>query len=60
MIELHNKFNIKRIDLLKKRKEREKIINDGHLPDFLTTTSEIRSQDWKVAPVPEDFTKQKS
>ena len=59
LIELHNKFNTKRIDLLEKRKEREKLINNGHLPDFLTSTSEIRNQDWKVAPVPEDLQNRK-
>ena len=59
LIELHNKFNTKRIDLLEKRKEREKLINNGHLPDFLTSTSEIRNQDWKVAPVPKDLQNRK-
>lgn len=53
--DLHRRFNGRRIALLQKRQERQKEIDQGHLPDFLPETREIRDSEWKVAPVPTDL-----
>ncbi|WP_119067022.1 malate synthase A [Rubrobacter indicoceani] len=37
------------------RKERQKRIDAGELPDFLPETKEIRDGDWTVAPYPQDI-----
>jgi malate synthase len=55
LLDLHLKFNDRRLDLLQKRKERQKAINNGQLPDFLPETSDIRERQWKVAPLPSDL-----
>ncbi len=52
---LHRKFNNKRITLLNSRKERQKKIDAGMLPNFLSNTEEIRNSDWKVSSTPEDL-----
>ncbi|MEK7257760.1 MAG: malate synthase A [Bacteroidota bacterium] len=53
--ELHNRFNVRRIGLLERRRERQLKINAGVLPDFLPNTRNIRESDWTVAPLPEDL-----
>ena len=55
---LHKKFNPKRLELLKLREVRQKKINEGEVPDFLTETKHIREDSsWKVAPTPHDLQK---
>ncbi len=53
--DLHRRFNGRRQELLKKRQERQKAIDQGKLPDFLPETKHIRDSDWRVAPVPADL-----
>jgi malate synthase len=53
--ELHRRFDPTRVELLRRRVERQKRLDAGELPDFLPETREIREGDWKVAPVPEDL-----
>ncbi len=53
--DLHRKHNGRRLELLYKRQERQKEIDDGRLPDFLPETRHIRDQDWKIAPIPDDL-----
>ena len=55
LIQLHEHFNKRRKDLLEERKERQKTIDAGQLPDFLPQTRFIRESDWVVAPLPADL-----
>lgn len=52
---LHRKFNSTRKELLAKRQERQKDIDNGKFPDFLPETKEIREGDWTCAPQPADL-----
>ncbi len=53
---LHKAHNQTRIELLKKRHERQQAINTGKLPDFLSETAPIRNDlSWKVASPPADL-----
>jgi malate synthase len=49
---LHKQFNLTRLALLEKRKERQQRIDAGELPDFLPETQNIRRSDWTIAPLP--------
>lgn len=50
---LHRQFNKRRNELLLKREERQKRINEGELPTFLPETEHIRSDSsWTVAKTP--------
>lgn len=53
--ELHRKFNTRRLELLEKRTQRQKELDNGKLPDFLKETKEIRESEWTVAPLPQDL-----
>ncbi len=55
LVELHRKFNGRRLELLAARKVRQAAIDSGELPDFLPETREIRESDWTVAPIPADL-----
>lgn len=48
-------FRDRRLELLRKRDERQKQIDSGIMPDFLPETAAIRNGDWTVAPVPADL-----
>ena len=52
---LHHKFDAQRKKLLQLRVERQKAIDNGAMPDFLSSTKSIRDSDWQVAPLPEDL-----
>ncbi len=52
---LVKQFSNQRKQLLSKRVERQTRIDAGEMPDFLSETKEIRSSDWKVAPLPSDL-----
>ena len=55
LIELHTKFNPKRLTLLKRRVEIHNEIISGKKPTFLKETEFIRKGEWEVAPIPEDL-----
>ncbi len=40
-------------DLLFQRVGKQQLFDEGYTPDFCPDTEEIRSEDWKVSPVPE-------
>ena len=42
--------------LLARRREVQAKYDAGQLPDFLSETADVRSGDWKVAPIPDDLT----
>ncbi len=55
LADLHNRFNSQRKSLLGERTERQRDIEAGNLPGFLDETAAIRSDDWRVAPAPDDL-----
>jgi malate synthase len=55
LAELERKFGPERLRLLELRRERQKRLDAGEKPDFLKETAQIRSNDWKVAPLPKDL-----
>src|SRR6201997_816393 len=52
---VHREFNSRRVDLLKRRAQRQAELNAGHLPGFLSETQGIRESAWTVAPIPADL-----
>jgi malate synthase len=52
---LHREFNGRRLELLRRRENRQSELDAGRLPDFLSETVSIRQGDWKVAPIPADL-----
>ncbi len=55
LVELHQNFNQKRIDLLEERKKTQQQFDLGILPEFLSETKEIRNGKWVCSPLPEDL-----
>ena len=55
LVELHRKFDARRMALLERRQVRQQEIDEGNLPDFLPDTREIRESAWTVAPIPADM-----
>ncbi len=53
--ELAERFTPRLKELLKARVERQKRIDAGEMPDFLTETKAIREGEWKVNPIPADL-----
>ncbi len=53
--DLHRTFNPRRQELLQKRAERQRAIDEGELPGFLRETADIRAAEWQVAPTPADL-----
>jgi malate synthase len=53
--DLEMRSRARRRDLLVARKLRQTRIDAGERPDFLAQTEEIRTADWRVAPVPADL-----
>ena len=52
---LHEKFNSTRLRIILDRKNRQKNIDNGVMPNFLPITEHVRNGVWKVAPIPEDL-----
>jgi malate synthase len=52
---LSHNFEDRRQQLLARRRERQKAIDAGELPDFLPETADIRQREWKVASIPKDL-----
>lgn len=55
LVELHQNFNAKRLELLEERKKAQQEFDRGILPKFLSETEEIRNGNWICAPLPEDL-----
>lgn len=55
LVKLSNTFESRRQRLLEARKERQREIDAGHLPEFPAETKEIRESSWRVAPPPADL-----
>src|SRR5262249_52882792 len=52
---LHRRFNPRRLELLARREQRQRELDAGARPDFLSDTAKVRAGDWRVAPVPADL-----
>src|SRR6185437_515823 len=55
IVDLHRAFNPRRKELLAARSERQKRLDAGEKPDFLSSTRQIRESEWTVAPLPLDL-----
>ncbi len=53
LVELHQRFELRRQALLDARRQRQIRFDAGELPDFLPETRSIREAEWKVAAVPD-------
>lgn len=52
---LQREFGARRKELLARRTARQKDLDGGRLPDFLSETHHIRDGDWQIAPIPDDL-----
>lgn len=52
---LETEYGQRRRDLLKLRHDKQKLYDDGVLPDFLPETKTIRQSNWKAASIPKDL-----
>ena len=55
LLELHEKFNQRRLKLLEEREVEQAYFDAGNFPSFPEETKEIRESDWVCAPLPEDL-----
>ncbi|WP_297798705.1 malate synthase A [uncultured Polaribacter sp.] len=55
LLELHEKFNQRRLKLLEDREAEQAYFDAGNYPSFPKETKEIRESDWVCAPLPEDL-----
>src|SRR6201988_2979955 len=54
-VELQRRFNPRRVELLAARAERQKRLDAGEKPDFLTETRGMRGSEWTGEPFPADL-----
>jgi malate synthase len=55
LVELHTRFNPRRLELLAARKTRADSLRKGNLPDFLAATKAVREGTWQVGATPQDL-----
>lgn len=55
LVSLHKKFEKVRRELLEQRRARQRLVDSGSFPDFLTKTQNIRNSEWRVASAPKDL-----
>ncbi len=53
--QLARQFDARRLELLSRRQIRQKDLDQGKFPDFLSETAAIRRSEWIVAPIPHDL-----
>ena len=53
--ELVREFSRRRAELLERRKEVQRKLDQGFLPDFLPETEPVRRASWKISPLPSDL-----
>lgn len=59
IVQLVRQFRPSLQHLLDARKERQRLIDAGALPDFDPATAAIRDAEWQVAPIPSDLLKRR-
>ncbi len=52
---LHRELNPTRLELLERRRQRQRELDEGALPAFLPETAHVRAGDWRVAAAPADL-----
>jgi malate synthase len=52
---LHRELNPTRLDLLERRRQRQRALDRGELPRFLAETEDVRKAEWRVAEAPPDL-----
>src|SRR5882762_1334179 len=52
---LQREFGDRRLELLRRRDERQARLDSGELPEFLTETKSVRDSEWMVAKAPGDL-----
>ena len=52
---LHRELDPRRLELLERRRERQRALDAGENPGFLADTRAIRESEWQVAPAPADL-----
>jgi len=55
LVKLADTFESRRQELLARRRQVQREIDGGKMPDFLPETAVIREADWQVAPIPSDL-----
>ncbi len=55
LVKLARNFETRRRELLARRNVRQQSLDAGAMPNFLPDTAQIRSAEWKVAPIPRDM-----
>ena len=55
LVELHENFNQRRVNLLKDREVEQAYYDAGNLPSFPNETKNIRESDWVCAELPDDL-----
>jgi malate synthase len=55
LMHLHQRFDARRRELLAARAQRQLQFDAGDLPDFLPASADVRSSEWRIAPVPGDL-----
>ena len=55
VVQLHRELRGRRSALLERRRQRQRQLDEGTLPDFLPETRSVREGDWKIAPTPPDL-----
>ncbi len=55
LLELHEKFNQRRLKLLTEREVEQAYFDAGNYPSFPKETKSVRELDWVCAPLPEDL-----
>jgi malate synthase len=55
LAKLQRAFNSRRLELLRRRAERQAALDAGQLPTFPPETANIRAAEWQVAPIPADL-----
>jgi malate synthase len=55
LLHLHQRFEGPRRELLAARQRRQMQFDAGELPDFLPASADVRTAQWRVAPVPGDL-----
>ncbi|GAB0155537.1 malate synthase A [Chryseobacterium sp. Alg-005] len=55
LVELHQQFNPKRLELLESREKTQQEFDAAILPTFLEETEQIRNENWVCNPIPADL-----
>ena len=55
LVQLHEKFNGKRLELLERRTQQQKVFDNGNFPTFPSETKKIREGSWVAAALPNDL-----